>query len=87
MSLDVRFHVHANVELHHGKDTDWEDDVLDDDHPKVRKAWFEGPFAVYASSLCDELDDCHDDSDNKVEVNRDPFALVLVSIRVGRPVA
>ena len=82
MSLDVRFHVHADVELHHREDTDWEDDVLDDDDPKVAKAGFEGPLAVHARGLGDELDNCHDDGDNKVEIYGDPFALRLLSFDV-----
>lgn len=82
VSFDVRFHVHADVELHHGEDTDGEDDVLDDDDPKVRKAGFEGPLAVYARGLGDELHNCHDDGNNKVEIYSDPFALPLVSIDV-----
>ena len=35
--LDVRFHLHADVELHHSENTNGQDHVLDDDNPEVRK--------------------------------------------------
>lgn len=80
MRLDVRLHVHANIELQYGEDTDGQDHILDDDNIEVGERGLEGPFAEDTRCLSDELDDSTQDRDDEVEVDGNPFALLNVSL-------
>lgn len=79
MRLDVRLHVHADVELQYCENTDGQCHVLDDDNIEVGECRLERPFAVDAGRLGDELYDGAQDADDEVEVDGNPFALLNVS--------